>query len=470
MKPILTLFTALILSAGSVALDKPNVLLICIDDLRPELKSFGADYIKSPHIDQLAQQGRAFLNHYVNSPSCGPSRYTLLTGRCGDASNKAIFMRAEAMAEGKEIPPSMPEWFRQNGYTTVSVGKVSHHPGGRGGPEWDYDSIPEMPGAWDRHLAPSGAWQHPRGAMHGLAHGEIRKKAEEMDLLQAEEGPDEIYPDGLTIDESLSQLERLANDDKPFFLAVGILKPHLPFGAPKKYLDAYEGIELPPIPHPEKPDWHSTWHTSNEFMKYNRWGRDPNTDAAFATEVRRYYAACVTYADALVGRVVAKLEQTGKRDNTIVIIWGDHGWHLGERSIWGKHCLFEEALHSPLIISYPGLEKKGKKSKAIVETLDVFPTLCDLAGLPKPDFLQGVSLLPILDNPEAKGHSAIAYRGTATTIRTDTHRLILRDDGDPELYDFTREGNAAINAAAQDPLTVSRLTQKLQSRLNAVGK
>ncbi len=173
----LTCVTALlwILATQLVASDKPNVLLICVDDLRPELGCFGVQYIRSPNIDRLASQGRIFRNHYVQAPTCGASRYTLLTGRYGGADNYALFERAATMqAEPASIPPSLPAWFRQHGYTTVSVGKVSHHPGGRGGDRWNDHSQLEMPESWDLHLLPAGPWQDPRGWMHGLAHGEIR--------------------------------------------------------------------------------------------------------------------------------------------------------------------------------------------------------------------------------------------------------------------------------------------------------
>ena len=212
---------------------KPNVLLICVDDLRPELKSFGANYISSPNIDAFARSGVSFHKHFVNAPSCGPSRYTLLTGLYGPSTNDALFLRANEIAQGNEkVAPSMPEWFRSQGYTTVSVGKVSHHPGGRGGDNWNDDTIIEMPQAWDKHLMPVAEWEHPRGMMHGLAHGEIRTDANNMDVFQAIEGDDNIYPDGAITDEALKQLRALAADDeKPFFLAVGIIRPHLPFGA-----------------------------------------------------------------------------------------------------------------------------------------------------------------------------------------------------------------------------------------------
>ena len=178
----------------------PNVLLICVDDLRPELRCFGVDYIQSPHIDTLASQGRVFRSHYVQAPTCGASRYTLLTGRYGGPSNNALFQRATKLHDRPDaVTASMPAWFRSQGYTAVSVGKVSHHPGGLGGKDWNDSNTPEMPESWDRHLLPAGEWQHPRGWMHGLANGEIRDNAKDMDVFQSVDGPDTIYPDGISV-------------------------------------------------------------------------------------------------------------------------------------------------------------------------------------------------------------------------------------------------------------------------------
>ena len=461
------LAVAIMAPASTGKSDEPkakNVLLICIDDLRPELASFGASHIKSPNIDKLAASGRAFHRHYVNSPSCGPSRYTLLTGRYGPADNGALFKRSKKVQlEPNSVSPSMPEWFRQRGYTTVSVGKVSHHPGGRGGGNWNDESNIEIPGAWDRHLMPVGDWKHPRGAMHGLSHGKTRgKDSKKYAVFEASEGDDPIYPDGLIASQGLNELETLAKADKPFFLAIGLLKPHLPFGAPKKYLDLYKDVKLPPIPHPNKPIGKTTWHVSGEFMRYNRWGKDPRNDAAFAENVRRHYAACVSYADKHVGDILKKLAETGAAKNTIVILWGDHGWHLGEHSIWGKHSLFEESLRAPLIIRCPGLTNAGKPTDAVVQSLDLFPTICELAGIEKPDFLQGQSLIPQLHEPDAPGHSALAYRGGATTIRTSTHRLTIHKNGQIELYDHSAPAGETENIADREPDVVSRLQNEIR--------
>lgn len=466
MKPI-TIFLSLLLIGTALSSDeKPNVLLICIDDLRPELNCYGVDYIHSPNIDRLASKGRVFSRHYVQAPTCGASRYTLLTGRYGPYGNQSLFQRGKIISKGEPLTPSLPAWFKKNGYTTVSVGKISHHPGGRGGKDWDDDTKIEMPESWTRHLMPVGSWQHPRGAMHGLADGETRAKITKGDMavFQSFDGPDTSFPDGLILEESLKQLDKLTSENSPFFFAVGFIRPHLPFGAPAEYFKYYKDAELPPTPHPQKPKGRTTWHGSGEFRnQYTTWGKDPNKDPEFAIELRKHYAACVSYVDKLVGQVLEQLEESGKADNTIIALWGDHGWHLGEHAIWGKHALFEESLHSPLIIVSPKVKATGKPTSSIVETIDIYPTLCELAGLDTPQELHGKSLLPLLENPDAPGLPAISYKGNTGTIRDDRYRLILHDDGFAELYDQTTD--AQNNIAKEHPEVVARLSEELKKRL-----
>lgn len=470
-KSLLFLVVILFVSGYALAQQK-NVLIICIDDLRPELASFGETYIHSPNIDSLAAVSRAFSRHYVNAPSCGPSRYAFLTGLYGaeyrDKYNQSLFERAQAIKKMDPIVPSMPEWFRKNGYTTVSVGKVSHHPGGRGGDDWNEDGIPEMPNAWDRHLMPVAEWQHPRGAMHGLAYGKIRTP-NERDVMETVDGDDKSYPDGHIAEEGLHQLNELAKGDKPFFLAIGLIKPHLPFGMPKRYLDLYENVDIPPVPHPEKPNGTTTWHGSGEFMNYNRQGKDPRKDEAYALELKKYYAACVSYADKHVGDILKKLRETGADKNTVVVLWGDHGWHLGEHAIWGKHSLFEESLRSPLIIHDPEMEDKGQMSDAVVESVDVFPTLCDLTGLPMPSFAQGTSLVPILADSKAKGHEAVAIKSHATTIRTDQYRFTQHSSGEVELYDHHSAAKEQLNIAEKHPKMVVKLRKNIVRKMGELA-
>ncbi|MBB6430377.1 sulfatase [Algisphaera agarilytica] len=445
---------------------RPNVLLICIDDLRPELGSYGKDYIQSPHIDQLAARGRQFNRHYVQAPTCGASRYALLTGLYGPVGNKALSDRADRLNSGADVPPTMPAWFRQHGYTTVSVGKISHFPGGRMGNGWNQDDRPELPQSWDRHLMPAGDWETPVGAMHGLAHGEVRKKPGAMHVYQSAEGDDSIYPDGLITEEAIRQFDELAADSgKPFFLAVGFIRPHLPFGAPARYMQPYVGVELPPIPHPAKPKGVSTWHGSGEFNRYFLWDRDPNVDADFADEVRRHYAACVTYVDAQVGRLIERLEASGAAENTIVVLWGDHGWHLGEHAVWGKHTLYEESLRSPLIVVSHQMQQQGVATDAVVETIDIFPTLSDLVGLANPEFADGRSLRAMLEDPAAVGHEAVSYHHPGRTLRTDTHRLVLHNSGAVELYDHTTPEAETRNLAEEQPALAQALAERLDAKL-----
>ncbi len=454
MKILLSLFFATLIAEAK----KPNIVLICVDDLRPELHCYGASHIHSPHIDALAARGRLFKNHYVQAPTCGASRFTLLTGRYCPTDNHALILRSQ-----KEIiHPSLPAHFKNNGYTTVSVGKVSHHPGGLCGRFWNDPTKTEMPHSWHRSLLNHDQWQHPKGWMHGLANGKIRKKASEMPVFEAIEGDDSIYPDGPSTQQALEQLDTLAKSPKPFFLAVGILRPHLPFGAPLKYLQRYKDTTFPPIPHPNKPPGKTTWHHSNEFMKYKRWGKNPNKNPEFATEVRKHYAACVTYADAQVGQLLQRLKTLNLDEQTIIILWGDHGWHLGEHAVWGKHTLFEESLHAPLIITTPNPTKPGKESTSLASSIDLFPTLCDLAQLPKPKYLHGQSLLPILQNPDKQVSShIISYTNGAQTIRTNTHRLIKHRNGHVELYDHTSPEKETKNIAPQN----TKLTEKLSAQI-----
>ena len=461
---ILAIFCANVISAN----EQKNILFICIDDLRPELGCYGVDYIHTPNIDALAAKSQVFKHHYVQAPTCGASRYALLTGRYGPANNDALMLRSKKLKNKKiTISPSMPAWFKQHGYTTSSIGKVSHYPGGLGGADWNDPSQIEMPQAWDSSMMPSGAWKHPRGIMHGLANGEIRKKAGDMDLFQAAEGDDSTYTDGLITTCAQQQLKTLSKSEKPFFLAVGFIRPHLPLGAPAKYLELYKDTKLPPIPHPNKPDGTSTWHGSDEFMKYNNWGKDARKDELFADEVRVHYAACVSYSDAQVGKLLATLKETGADKNTVIVLWGDHGWHLGEHAIWGKHSLFEESLHSPLIISTLATQSSSSSTNAVVETIDIFPTLCDLTNIPTPTTLDGKSLIPTFTDPsQPSGRLAVSYNSRAATIRSASHRLVAHKNGALELYDFTVKEGGSKNCAEQQPERAQFLLAELKQRLS----
>jgi iduronate 2-sulfatase len=465
---IRSLFLSLALIAPAQAA-KPNVLFICVDDLRPELKSLGAEYIHSPAMDSLVENGRAFTRHYVQAPTCGASRYALLTGKyaTNSAQRNNGALESTAKDAGKQ-PFSMPRQFRENGYRTVSIGKVSHYPGGLGGKDWNDPKKTEMPGAWDLSMMPVGPWETPEKAMHGYAGGVPRQRGV-TPPFEHKEGDDMTYTDGWITREALKQMDGLANKDQPFFLAVGIMKPHLPFACPKSYLDIYKDVKLAPIPHPEKPEGLSTWHASGEFRQYANGGRDAWKDAEYTDQLRYSYAACVSYADNQVAQLLANLDKLGIRENTIVVLWGDHGWHLGEHAVWGKHTLFEEALRAPLVISAPGMKSPGEKTDAIVETVDIYPTLCELSGVPMPDGLSGKSLTKYLKDPSEKGSPAFSYWQGNETIRTPEYRLIRHNSkgGEPayELYDHTGADGETTNLAAEKPDVVKELNALIDEKL-----
>jgi iduronate 2-sulfatase len=463
---IIGLFWSLfqLMSQADPSVGRKNILLICVDDLRPELGCYGKDYIQSPNIDRLASQGRLFSRHYVQAPSCGPSRFSLLTGLYGSPSisNDALFQRAKQI---DQAPPSLPAWLKTQGYTTVSVGKVSHHPGGWGGRDWDDEKELEMPDSWSGQFMPTGPWQHPRGAMHGLADGEIRgPKKHTLAVFQSYEGPDTAYPDGLITDKGISELERLATDDKPFFLAIGLIRPHLPFGAPARYMEPYRDALLPPTPHPMKPEGKTTWHGSGEFRQYDHFGHDAWSEPAFALDVRKHYAACVTYADTMVGEILKQLDDLSLSDNTIVILWGDHGWHLGEHAVWGKHTLFEESLHAPLIIRTPGMKKPGEATETITETVDLYPTVCELIGIPLPGKLSGQSLVGTLNGDPSMEDSAVSHWQGAKSLRTDRYRIILHKNGEVELYDHDSPDGEFRNIASEQAEVVETLKKALEAK------
>lgn len=423
-KQITALAFLCLLSIGTSLASKPNVLLICADDLRPELGCYGKSHMHTPNIDKLAGEGRLFSRHYVQVPTCGASRACLLTGRYPrtktDRGNDAV----AAKYRKPGASPSFPRMMKDQGYQTISIGKVSHYPGGLMGADWNDPKKPELPEAWDKHLMPCGAWKTPRVAMHGLAGGQERVGGKSP-AIEIKSGGDDLYPDGLITDTALEHIKQLSQQKKPWLLAVGLIKPHLPFTAPKKYWDLYNDEELPVFGEIKKPTRNITWNGSGEFLNgYGHGGKDPRTDAVYAALVRRHYYASVSYTDAQVGRLLEALQKSGQANNTIVILWGDHGWNLGEKRVWGKHSLYEESLHSPLIIRTPNIKQPGKPAESIVETIDIFPTLCELIGVEVPEYLDGASLKAQLLDPAAKSDGlARSFWGNSQSVRTDSQRL-----------------------------------------------
>lgn len=447
-----------------------NVLFIAIDDLRSDLGIYGVAEARTPQIDAFAGTARAFTRHYVQVPTCGASRCALLRGRVPSSSahlgNNAISRTHKAWGDA-----NLPAWFQRHGYRTLALGKITHHPGGLTGKHWA-EEPEELPGSWTRSWVPETPWGAPQHLMHGYANGVARKPGESPPL-EAFDGTDHAYPDAYVADEAVRMLKELAGSDQPWFFAAGFFKPHLPFAAPKRWYDLHRDT-VPPAPSnaaATKPAWPSTWHDSGELRgNYQRLPGDQETmDPATAQELRRAYAACVSYVDAQVGRVLTALQDLGLADTTVVVLWSDHGFLLGEHAVWGKHCLFEQALRSPLLIRHPGQPRPGVPSAAVVETVDIFPTLTDLCGLPMPAGLDGKSLRPQLTNPAAPSVKPARswWNKGLRTVRDDRWRLVQGANGrQVELYDYAMDPEETRNHAAAQPDQVARLAALLGPALS----
>ncbi len=456
------------LAAKLSAAERPNVLFLAIDDLRTDVGAWGVEHARTPHLDSFAKTARAFTRHYVQVPTCGASRCALMRGRY-PSTPAHLGNNAIASTQKSWSSESLPALFKQQGYRTYALGKITHYPGGRTGKDWAAGPE-ELPGAWDRCWIPDGPWKTPQAIMHGYANGAARQPGKSP-AWEAFDGADEAYPDAWVAAEAVSTLQKLSKEQQPWFFAVGFFKPHLPFVAPKRWHDLHEG-GIPDLPAEAaaKPAWPSSWHGSGEFRgNYGHPpGRDPSSDPQYARLLRQSYAGCVSYMDEQVGRVLAALAEAKLNDNTIVIVWSDHGFLLGEHAIWGKHCLYEHALRSPLMIRQPGLAQPGKASDALVETVDLLPTLADLCKLPAPAQLDGRSLRPQLADPATPaGKPALGFfTGGKRTLRTDRWRLIVQpgENGEfqVELFDYQSDPLETRNHSADHPRVVSELLSRLE--------
>ncbi len=432
----LTLCGSVLLYA-CVALEPPtkadpgprNVLLICIDDLRPELGCYGEEHVRSPRIDAFATGAVRFDRHYAAFPTCGASRFAFLTGRRPSAPQhygNGAFKTLQN--EGEAGPLPMPNAFRAAGYRTICLGKLSHSHNGLNG-----KGEQELPGAWDATPTDPGPWREARHLLHGYANGRARQ-AGKSSISEAADVPDEGYPDARLASQAIEQLRELADSEEPFFLGVGFFKPHLPFAAPKRYWDLYDPLALPLAADGEKPQDMprvNGWAQSGEVTgNYAGAGYDDKVwSEAERRHLRHGYLACVSYVDEQVGRVLAELSELGLDDDTIVVLWGDHGWHLGDQGLFGKHTTFEAALRSTLLVRAPGMASGGTGTSALVESIDIYPTLAELCGVSFPAELSGRSFTALLTNPAGEHRSqALSYwrRGGwhAESVRTDTRRTV----------------------------------------------
>jgi arylsulfatase A-like enzyme len=438
-----------------------NVLFIAADDLRPELGCYGVSQIQTPAIDRLAERGVLFQNAYCQSAICAPSRASLLTGLRPDLSG--VNDLVTSVREKNPDIVTLPQLFKNHGYNTVSIGKVYHNsPRTRDPKSWsEKEWSPKGGGAGRGYLAPDNIRLAEAG--NGIAAP--------YEMADVE---DTAYSDGKKAAYAIQWLKQYGNQ-KPFFLAVGFDRPHLPFNAPKKYWDLYDSarIALPEEVYagvtnngidkslPRFPDFGNSW---GEITQYSGIDKKRPIDPVMAKMLKWGYYASTSYMDAQVGCLLQALQDEGLADNTIVVLWGDHGYKLGEYGGWAKHTNLEIDTRSPLIIYVPKGKGNGKKANGLVEFIDIYPTLAELAGLPVPSHVQGKSLVPVLHHPETsikeaafsqftdwnkvfKGYSVRtpAYRYTAwfSLKGQDSGRLVGQ-----ELYAHPKDKQERINLAA----------------------
>ncbi len=475
--------------AGAADEGKYNVLFIAVDDMRTTLGCYGAPVVKTPNIDALAAGGMVFERAYCQQALCSPSRTSLLTGCRPDTT------RVHSLQDHfrKFIPDvvTLPQCFKQNGYVTQGLSKIYHpgldDPDSWTIPHWDPKAPtyhkPESLAAYKKRSEELASQKVvpkdqvlERDPKTGMAMS-IKRQANAVKLKgPAWEDPDiadNELVDGKTADKAVESLRQLK--DKRFFLAVGFHKPHLPFVAPKKYHDMYkiEDIRTAPNPFAPKDCPEVALYNSSELRAYTDVPDVGPVDEKKQKELIKAYYAAVSYIDAQIGKVVDELGRLGLRDKTIIVLWGDHGWQLGEHNIWCKHTNFEEATHAPLIIRVPG--QKPGRTRQLSEFVDIYPTVCEAAGLAIPPGREGASLMPVIRNPEHQWKRAAfsqyprPNKVMGYSMRTDNYRYTewIKDEKDVvgvELYDYKADpqGNVNIAGKPENKELVAKLAKMLK--------
>jgi iduronate 2-sulfatase len=490
---LLLVFSSSVNSFGQALKKSPNILFIAVDDLKPILGCYGDKMIKTPNIDRLGSKGTIFLSNYCQQAVCGPTRASLLTGKRPDYT-RIWDLKTKMRDENPDIL-TLPQYFINQGYTTTGVGKVYDQrcvDNESDAPSWSipFHQKPDEQYYNKEYGEPSLGFYQSEENLKLIDHykkeakqkGEKNTKAYIMKYVkpsvESADVPDDAYLDGATVNQANEIMNNLAKDSKPFFLAVGIHNPHLPFVAPKKYWDMYKREDMPLAKFQEhsknSPDF--AYHNSAELRAYTDIPpltsfSDIEKHIGLTTDKQKelihgYYAA-VSYADAVIGELLKNLEQSGLGDNTIIVLWGDHGWHLGDHDLWCKHTNFEQATHAPLIIYAPGL--KPSKTESQTEFVDIFPTLCELTGVKTPENLDGVSVVQLMKEPSntVKKYSVSQYNRSEKgkkiegySIRTNRYRYTewLTDFKENHIYDESKIAGKELYDYNNDPLeTVSRI-------------
>ncbi|MFY0654542.1 MAG: sulfatase-like hydrolase/transferase [Cyclobacteriaceae bacterium] len=431
---------------------RPNILFIAIDDLRPELGSYGAKHIKSPNIDKLARQGVQFNKAYCQAPHCLPSRASMLTGI--HLSKSTLLIDIEQFASGV---PTLPGTFRKAGYYTLCNGKIFHQNEDMAEQSWSEPPFSLVNGKKENnHLT-----------FHDKESGKyILEKNKRGPFFEAPDVPDNTYIDGQNCEKTIKDMQRLAKMGKPFFLACGFVRPHLPFYAPKKYWDMYDREAIALAENRYKPkNAPGALRSSGEFGSYHDRNIEYNS-TEFHKIARHGYYASVSYVDALIGKLLSMLEELGLSDNTIVVVWGDHGWNLGEHNYWSKHNLLHNSKNAPLIISAPGFDQ-NIKTDGIVELVDIYPTLCDLAGIKLPEHLEGESIVPLMQNPKKEGkEAAYTFWGNGASVTTLDYSYTEYDNNERMLFNLRKDPEENVNVVevAENTKIVKQLSEVIAKR------
>lgn len=398
MKALLLALFSLIIPI--FAAERPNVLFIAVDDLRNEINCFGAKHMKTPHLDRLAAGGTAFLNAHCQQAVCSPSRTSLMTGLRPD-STKVWDLNTDFRDHVPDVV-TVSQHFKASGYHAVSMGKIYH---GGFDDKLSWSEKPLRPTGASRYALKKNneliARKRTNAKKKGLT-GKKLSRASRGPAVECADVPDEKYTDGAIAALAVKTMGELKKKDQPFFLAVGFANPHLPFNSPKKYWDLYDPaeIKLAANPFPPKNAYEKAMNGNfGEIRVYEGIPKHGPINDKQARELKHGYYAAVSFIDACVGRLLDELDRLDLADNTIVVLWGDHGWKLGEHASWCKHTNVHLDTNAPLIFRAPGQKSQGAPSTAPVEFVDIYPTLCELAGLELPAHLEGDSVAPLLDKP-----------------------------------------------------------------------
>ncbi len=433
---------------------KPNILFIAVDDLRPELNFYGAPHIQSPNLDKLASQSLVFDRAYCSVPTCGASRASILTGK---RPTRNRFLTFDTRID-EQVPEAvtLPKLFKASGYTTISNGKVLHVPD---------DSASD----WDE------VWRPGKETLNyfNQYNQELISQKQRGNPFEAAAVDEDQYLDGKIAAKGIADLKKLKKAGKPFFLAMGFMKPHLPFNAPQKYWDMYplENVSLPQSYQQPKTTPSKAFHNFGELRTYSNVPKKGPLNTEMAKELIQGYYACVSFVDAQIGKLLHELEKEGLAENTIVVLWGDHGWNLGEHQLWCKHCTFETSLRSPLLIKVPG-KTKGRHVTDITEFVDIYPSLVELAGLQMPENqLEGESLVPLINGKgRAKNYAVSKFKDAVTLIKGDYfYTEWTNDEGiayERMLFDHKTDPLELTNLAEKEEYKalVSQLTIELREK------